>query len=262
MWVRRAGGRQADRPRKKTPFDRWHQVGGDPGSRPRTRSMVSASSGPLVGAVALDPGEAQGDPTRIVGTGLDVVEGDLHHQLRPHVDDVALAADGPGLQGFGLPAQQLVGHALEGLAQHDEAARHRIAGAEVQVGQPALPAAAAPLGRQHHQIQGVRQLQLQPLLAAAAGAVQRAQPLGHGALVPGGQRRRHERVGLLLVRGLEPRHQHLLTGRRRPAPASARTAGDRSASGRPASTGRRSRPPAAARPAGAPHPGGGRTGAW
>src|SRR4029453_8523083 len=79
-----------------------------------SRGVVSAHRldrvgllGPLVGAVAQDPGEAQGHPARVAGAGLDAVEGDLHHQLRANVDDVAVGrADGQLQQALGLPGEQ------------------------------------------------------------------------------------------------------------------------------------------------------------
>src|SRR3712207_8765453 len=43
--------------------------------------------------------------------------------------------------------QQLVGQPLERLAQHHPSARVRVSGRQVQVGQPSVPAAVAPLRR-------------------------------------------------------------------------------------------------------------------
>ena len=57
-----------------------------------TRSMVSASVGGLVVAVAADPGEAQRDAAGVAGRDLDAVERDLDHLLGPDVHDVAVAA--------------------------------------------------------------------------------------------------------------------------------------------------------------------------
>jgi hypothetical protein len=53
---------------------------------------------------------------------LQLVEGDLDHQLRAHLHDVAVAADLAGQQLLGLPGEHLVGEALEGLAEHQETA--------------------------------------------------------------------------------------------------------------------------------------------
>ena len=64
----------------------------------RTVSIVSASDGGFVGTIALHAREAQGDAAGIVRAGLDVVEGDLDDQFRPHVHDVVVAGDFEGEQ--------------------------------------------------------------------------------------------------------------------------------------------------------------------
>ena len=88
------------------------------------------------------------------------------------VHDVAVACRHRQLgEPLGLPGQHLVGHALERLAEHDEPAGLRVAGAEVDVGQPALAPAAAPLDRQHHEVEGVPRLDLDPPRAATAGGI-------------------------------------------------------------------------------------------
>ena len=90
---------------------------------------------------------------------------------------------------LGLPRQHLVGHALEGLAEHHEAAGAAvgggIAGTEMDVGQPAVAAAAAPLDGQHHQVEGVHRLHLHPAGAAAAGVPGGVEVLDHDSLVAG-----------------------------------------------------------------------------
>jgi hypothetical protein len=90
--------------------------------------------------------------------GLDVVEGDLDQELRPDAHDMAVVADGQRLELLRLPGKHLVGHALEGLAEHDEAAARRIVGAEVEVAQPAAPAPVAPFGGEDDEIERVRAL--------------------------------------------------------------------------------------------------------
>ena len=82
-----------------------------------------------------------------------------------------------------LPGEHLVGHALERLAEHHEADRRPVAGAEVDVGEPAAAAAGAPLDREHHQVEGVHRLHLHPGGAAPAGVVGRGEVLDHHALV-------------------------------------------------------------------------------
>ena len=75
-------------------------------------------------------------------------------------------------QPLGLPGEHLVGEALERLAEHDEPAG-RVARAEVQVGQPALAPAVAPLDREHDQVERVPRLDLDPGRAAPADVVGR-----------------------------------------------------------------------------------------
>src|SRR5205823_9422586 len=70
-----------------------------------------------------------------------------------------------------LPFQHGVGEALERLAEHDVLAGDRLAGTEMQVGELAGAPAMAPLRRQHHQIEGVRTLDLEPARAPIAGLV-------------------------------------------------------------------------------------------
>jgi hypothetical protein len=57
----------------------------------------------FVGPISFDPREAQGEPARILGTRLDLVEGDLHDHLWAHMDHTALAADLEIQETLGLP---------------------------------------------------------------------------------------------------------------------------------------------------------------
>ena len=160
----------------------------------------------LVGAVAAQAGEAQGQAARVVGAILQAVEGDLDHQLGAHVHHVPLAVRLAGEQLLGLAGEHLVGHALEGLAQHHEAARGRVARAQVEVAEPALAAAAAPLGGEDHQVQGVGGLELEPAAAAAAGLVGGLEGLGDQALVAPLQGLLEEGLGGVLVLELGAGH--------------------------------------------------------
>ena len=56
---------------------------------------------------------------------LDVVQGDLDHELGLDVNRIAIGSNGELLQLGGLPDQHLIGHAFEGLAQHHELAGAR-----------------------------------------------------------------------------------------------------------------------------------------
>src|SRR5688500_14516672 len=53
----------------------------------------------------------------------------------------------------------------------------------MQVGQPSLAAAAAPLDADHYEVERMRALELQPAGAATAGLIRRAERLGHQSLV-------------------------------------------------------------------------------
>src|SRR5680860_1308304 len=119
--------------------------------------------GNLVVAVAAHAGETQRHAARVARAGLHAVDGHLDHLLRAHVHDMARAGGLQIEEARGLPLQQLVGEALEGLAEHHERPRVvRVAGAEVEVGQPAPPPTGPPLDREHHQVQGVHGLDLAP----------------------------------------------------------------------------------------------------
>ena len=82
-------------------------------------------------------------------------------------------------EALGLPLEHLVGHALEGLAEHDEPLA--VPGAEVDVRQLPLAAAAAPLDGEHHQVERVHGLDLAPRAAAPAGIA-----LGLAGITAGG----------------------------------------------------------------------------
>src|SRR6266403_2313447 len=109
----------------------------------------------LVRAVAYDAREAQRQATRIGGARLEAVERDLHDELGPDVHHVS-GASGLELEQLGrLPLEHFVRHPLEGLPQHHEPAGVRIAGAEVEVREPAAAAAMAPFGGEYDQVECV-----------------------------------------------------------------------------------------------------------
>src|SRR5204863_10196151 len=96
--------------------------------------------------------------------------------------DVDLTPLGGGLDGLQLrrlPREQLVRQSLERLAEHHEAAVLGIAGAEVQVGEFAVPAAVAPLGGQDDQIECVGLLYFYPVSSSSSCLVRAAKRLGH-----------------------------------------------------------------------------------
>ena len=90
----------------------------------------------------------------------------------------------------GLPPQQLVGHALEGLADHHELGSSRrartradLARTEVEVAQPPGAPTVPPLGGEHDQVERVHRLHLAPRRAAPARLVRRVERLHEHALV-------------------------------------------------------------------------------
>ena len=91
------------------------------------------------------------------------------------------------------------------------AAALRIARAEVEVREPALAPAVAPLRREHDEVERVRDLDLEPAGAAPARLVRRVERLDHHALVPARERVLEERAAPRPTSaGLDPRHAQLL----------------------------------------------------
>src|SRR6202023_919565 len=78
-----------------------------------------------------------------------------------------------------LPFEHRVREALESLAEHDVFAAGRLQGTEMQIRKLAAAASVAPLGGQHHQIEGVRTLDLEPAPPPFAGRVARLRRLRH-----------------------------------------------------------------------------------
>src|SRR5438046_9440426 len=107
--------------------------------------------GLLILPISYHAREAQCQTTRIMRAVLPAVECDVADELGTHVDRDPFAVGLDRLQLLRLPLEQLVRQSLERLAEHHEAAVLGIAGAEVQVGEFAVPAAVAPLGGQDDQ---------------------------------------------------------------------------------------------------------------
>src|SRR5207253_932547 len=136
----------------------------------------------------LDAREPEGDAARIARGRLDAVECDLDDQLGTDENSDPATACLAAEQLRGLPAKELVRQALEALAHHHEAVPIRIAGAEVEVREPAAAAPVAPLRAEHDEVVRPNRLHLEPGLAAAAGGVQRRGVLDDDALVAGAER--------------------------------------------------------------------------
>src|SRR5207247_1591455 len=137
----------------------------------------------FVRAVAHDAREAQRQAARIRRARLDAVEGDLHHQLGPHVHHVSVASRLELEQLRRLPLEHLVRHPFERLPEHREAST--VTGPKVKIGEPAAAAAVAPFGGEHDEVEGVSGLQLEPCGAARASFVARVQGLGHQPFLSG-----------------------------------------------------------------------------
>src|SRR6185503_12606926 len=76
----------------------------------------------------------------------------------------------------------------------------------MQIAEPSLSTAAAPLGREHHEIERVRDLELPPCRAAAAGFVEAAGRFRHDPLVTEAERSLEKRLRGGAIARREPRH--------------------------------------------------------
>ena len=82
-----------------------------------------------------------------------------------------------------LPLEHRVRQALESLAEHHVLLRGWVESAEMQIRQFSLATAVTPFRREHHEIERVRALDLEPARAAIARFVGRIQRLRHQAFV-------------------------------------------------------------------------------
>src|SRR5689334_6748402 len=82
-----------------------------------------------------------------------------------------------------LPLQHLVGHSLESLTEHYEPAVDRIARAHVDVAEPALTSARAPLDSEHDEVERARGFDFDPRRTATSCGVGRGILLHHDAFV-------------------------------------------------------------------------------
>src|SRR5437588_271554 len=118
--------------------------------------------GGLVWAIAFHSCKPQRQPAGILRAFLQIVEGNLHNELRPNEDDVAVAAYIPLEERACLPLEQLVCETLEPFAQHHESAALFVASAEMQLAEPPASPAIPPLRSQHHEVERPGELDLQP----------------------------------------------------------------------------------------------------
>ena len=136
--------------------------------------MVSASSGPLVEAVSLHPGEAEGDPARVTGAGLDAVDGDLHDLFGAQVDRPQLVRL-TSSRGNVSVCQRRISSVIP-LKVLPTMTNSPVAGSraprwmlERKPDRRPWPHSAA----QHHQVEGVDRLDLAPRLSSSPGFVGR-----------------------------------------------------------------------------------------
>src|SRR4030095_15951872 len=122
---------------------------------------VGVAGKPVV-SVALDAREPERHTARIVRAALDVVERHLDHELRADVDDVPFAMRLPCEELPRLPFEDLVGHSLERLAEHDETTVRGIPGAEVNVAEPTLASAGSPFHGEDDEVEPAGGLDLEP----------------------------------------------------------------------------------------------------
>src|SRR5215831_12367279 len=154
---------------------------------------------PLVLAIAHYTREPQSHPARIARAALHAVESDLRDQLWAYIDRPAVARALQFQQPLCLPGQHRVGQPLEGLTEHDVPARLGVERPEMEVGEPALPPAMAPLGGEDQQVERDARLDLDPTSAASAGFVRRIERLDQHAFVTTRQRLAHELLTLSCI---------------------------------------------------------------
>src|SRR4051812_45618989 len=137
----------------------------------------------FVATIAFHARETQREAAGILRARLEVVERDLGNDVGLEEHRVGIAPDLELEEALRLPREHLVGEALEGLAEHDEAAAFGVPRAEVQVAQPPFAPATPPLDRENHEIERTRLLHLQPRGAAPASRVDAVNRLRHHAFV-------------------------------------------------------------------------------
>src|SRR5262249_58058320 len=126
---------------------------------------------------------SEGNSARVTRALLDVVEGDLHHQLGTDVDRVGVTRDLELEQSSGLPGEHRIGQSFERLAEHHEAPMLGITSPEMQIAERSATPSVPPLRRQHNQIQGAGPLDLQPRTPSMAGGIQTPAGFGHDAFM-------------------------------------------------------------------------------
>src|SRR5262249_56310590 len=138
--------------------------------------------------VVFDAGKAEREPAGVTRARLDVVERDFAPEPWCHLPRVAVVGYRKLAQFLGLPRQHLVGHALEGLAEHDKPAGFRIACAQMQVAEPSAGPAGSALDSESHEIERDRGRDFERAAAAPTGFVWRGGRLGSDTRASGRSR--------------------------------------------------------------------------
>ena len=153
--------------------------------------------GGLVWPIAFDAGKAEGETGGIARRFLDVAEGNFYDQFWAHEHRVTFTVTFQCEQLFGLQAQHVVGQSFKRLAKHDELTCLRIAGAEMEIREPAFPSPISPFGGKHDEVEGRRLLELEPMKAPLPCDVGSRKRFGHNAFVARLERLSEKAPGLI-----------------------------------------------------------------
>src|SRR5437879_13530359 len=107
----------------------------------------------------------------------------LDHGLGSHLDSPALLGRREAAPPLRHRLDLRIREALERLPDHLEAAALVVPHGEPVVRQPAFPPAASPFGRGDREVEVVRRLDLEPLLASLPNGVRRLELLRHQPFV-------------------------------------------------------------------------------
>src|SRR2546427_163874 len=145
-----------------------------------------------------NPCEAKCETARVMRAPLDLVVRDLGHGLGSHMESPALLGRREAAQPLRHRLELRIREALERLPDHLEAAALVVAHGEPVVRQPAFPPAASPFGRGDREVEVVRRLDLEPLLASLPNGVRRLELLRHQPFVSGDEGLLEEGLDLVL----------------------------------------------------------------
>src|SRR5438445_6470069 len=124
-----------------------------------------------------NPREAKGEPARVVRASLDLVVRDFDDRLRTDVESPALLGRREAAQPLRHRLELHIREALERLPDHLEPSALVVPHGEPVVREPAFPPAASPFSRGDREVEVVRRLDLEPLLASLPNGVRRLELL-------------------------------------------------------------------------------------